>query len=141
MLPNRLSNSYFQRCVTLPVWGTSRQVFAPLKREDSSTLSSWPLRIPVSIPLERMLLLSLSILLGGIFGPFAAGTLYGLNTASPFYLSVGVSCLGGLACKLLTIREHLRCCWTDRIRGRSCDRSPFLRFWYPDGYSISVEVK
>ncbi|EER10942.1 Quinolone resistance protein norA, putative [Perkinsus marinus ATCC 50983] len=35
---------------------------------------------------------------GGIFGPFAAGTLYGLNTASPFYLSVGVSCLGGLAC-------------------------------------------
>ncbi|EER11769.1 Quinolone resistance protein norA, putative [Perkinsus marinus ATCC 50983] len=35
---------------------------------------------------------------GGIFGPFAAGILYGLNTAAPFYLSVGVSCLGGLAC-------------------------------------------
>ncbi|KAF4691836.1 hypothetical protein FOZ60_014719 [Perkinsus olseni] len=35
---------------------------------------------------------------GGIFGPFAAGNLYDVGPAYPFYLSVVISCIGALAC-------------------------------------------
>ncbi|KAF4658260.1 hypothetical protein FOL47_008100 [Perkinsus chesapeaki] len=35
---------------------------------------------------------------GGVFGPFAAGNLYDMDPADPFYLSVGISCLGVITC-------------------------------------------
>ncbi|KAF4690456.1 hypothetical protein FOZ62_003190, partial [Perkinsus olseni] len=55
----------------------------------------------ISLPKRRGLVNSFimgSANCGGIFGPFAAGSLYDLDPAYPFYLSVVISCLGGLAC-------------------------------------------